>query len=152
MAYLDLPDALLTHEAFKLTDKIAIEFSTEPLPVKTAKEAVKFTLADGLHVELTELDVSVDHISFSLRITGDDPSKTLTMADWGSRMFAVVADNATTQYLEESCGQREDVCLLYTGHCMISKETSRLTVFAVEGGQENKVMHAGLVLLIYMKT
>ena len=55
MAYLNLPDALLTQEAFKLTDKIAFEFSTEPLPVKTAKEAVQFTLANGLHAELTEL-------------------------------------------------------------------------------------------------
>lgn len=145
MAYVDWSEALLTQEAFKLTDKITFQFSTLPLPVKTAKAAVQFNLADGLHVELTELIVSVDHINFSFRITGDDPNKPLTMADWRHRAFAVLADNATTQYLAASCGQREDGSLLYTGHCMISGETSRLTIIPVEESQENSVMRAGIV-------
>lgn len=145
MAYVDWSEALLTQEAFKLTDKITFQFSTLPLPVKTAKAAVQFDLADGLHVELTELIVSVDHINFSFRITGDDPNKPLTMADWRHRAFAILADNATTQYLAASCGQREDGSLLYTGHCMISGETSRLTIIPVEESQENSVMRAGIV-------
>lgn len=96
-------------------------------------------------MELTELNVTVDNINFSFRITGDNSNKLLTMADWGNRTFAVLAGNATTQYIAASCGQREDGSLMYTGHCMIRGETSRLTVFPVDGGQENNVMRAGVV-------
>lgn len=38
-----------------------------------------------------------------------------------------------------------DGSLLYTGHCMVNGETSRLTILAAEGGQENKVMLAGVI-------
>lgn len=145
MAYADWVEALLTQEAFTLTDRITFQFSTDPLPVKTAKEAVQFDLADGLHAELTALIVSVDHISFSFRISNDDSDKPLTMDDWRNRTFAVLADNATTQYLASSCGQTEDGNLLYTGHCMISGETDRLTVIPVEEGQEDRLMRERVI-------
>ncbi|MBQ8161711.1 MAG: hypothetical protein IJ083_13325 [Clostridia bacterium] len=143
MDYADWSEELLTREAFTLSDRLVFRFSTDPLPVKTSGENVEFDLPDGLHLEVTELNVAADEVSFAIRMTGKEPGKVLTMDDWRHRAFAVLADGAVTEYLASSCGQREDGSLLYTGSCMITGEPSSLTLVPVEAGEEQAIMKSG---------
>ena len=126
----DACEQTLTKGVFSIAEKASFRFAAEGASVKTNREPVIFTLPDGYQAEIASLNVSVDQIGFSLRITRTDGEPAIySDFHWD---FALLADGAQTAFQGSSLGSQEDGSILYTAHMTIDGETGRLTLIPVD--------------------
>ena len=120
----------LTKEVFTLAETASFRFTAEGVNVRTNREPVAFALPDGWLVELMDLNVAVEQIGISLRITREDgqPAEYHEFP-WD---FALLAEGAKTVFGGASIGSREDGSILYTAHVSIDGQTDRLLLIPVD--------------------
>ena len=119
----------LTKEVFTLAETASFRFAAEGAAVKTNLAPVTFTLEEGWLAEMTDLNVALEQIALSLRITrADGQPADYHEFPWA---FALLADGAKTAFEAESIGGRDDGSVLYTARLNINGETDRLLLVPV---------------------
>lgn len=142
----DAVEEVLTQKAFTLAEKASFRFTADSAVIKTARDAITFSLPDGYEAELCDLAVAVDEIGLSLRFTRTD-GEPASYSDfkWD---FAILAEGAQTSFEGSSCGQREDGSILYTAQLAVSAATDRLILIPLQedAGDARFIMEQGMPL------
>lgn len=131
-AYADYCQSVLTQEAFTMVERASFRFTADGQPIKAAKAPVIFTLPDGFHVEVTDVNVSTSQIGLVLRITRNEGESTQQMYEDFQWDFVLMAEEAKTAFMASNLGQMEDGSLQYSAHVMIEGDTDRLILLPTE--------------------
>lgn len=131
MSWAEIKEKALTKEVFTLAETASFRFTAEGVTVKKNREPVTFTLPEGWLVELADLNVAVEQIGITLRITrADGQPADYHEFPWD---FALLADGAKTAFEGSSIGARDDGSILYTAYMNIDGQTDRLLLIPVDG-------------------